>query len=638
MATTRTIAPNRTMTDAEEAAYKRRWIALLLLGLSLTLIIIDSTIVNIAFPSIRKTFGASFADAEWVNSIYSLVFAAALITWGKLGDQYGRRNIFVAGAVVFVLGSLGSGFAPNIGLLIVFRALQGMGGAMMSPSTLSIISSTFQGRERGIAFGIWGATAGVAAALGPLLGGWIIRYGTGITPDSWRLAFLINVPIGVFAIAGSFWAIRENRDHSIKHHIDWPGILFASLALGAVVFGAIEGQNYGWLEAKKLFTLGPLAYPQLAPGVTAIPAGTLSFIPFTFIFGVVMFVIFMVFELRQERRGGEPLFEFGLLKYRSFRYGLLTVLIVALGEFGVVLVLSIFFQLAKGLDAFQTGLRFVPFAGMMVIAAPMAGVLSSRFGAKWIVTIGMVCEAVSLFWFSRILAVDASFSAILPAFMLYGVGVGLAIAQLANTVLSDIPSQKAGVASGANNTVRQVGASLGIAIIGAVLFGGFAAEAKPLIEKSTAFDDFSKRVAANESISKEAKSFGVQFARFGDTAKKAIEAGLDNNEGFDAESDPLDIALAQVKNQPLARNFLKLQGVDLDNPDIVARIKRDLAPDVLELSSTLQHALAEGFSAAGRMASIVAAAFVAGGALCSLLLPNTLRKRQTGEEVVVVAH
>jgi MFS family permease len=252
---------------AEEAAYKRRWLALLLLSLSLTLIIIDSTIVNIAFPAIRKTFGASFADAEWVNSIYSLVFGAALITWGKLGDQYGRRNIFVAGATVFVLGSLGCGFAPNIASLILFRALQGMGGAMMSPSTLSIISSTFQGRERGLAFGVWGGTAGVAAALGPILGGWIIRYGAGLTPDSWRLAFLVNVPIGIVAIAGSFWAIRESRDHSIKHRIDWLGIFLASLSLGSLVFGAIEGQNYGWLTAKKVFSLGPISYPQLAPGV-----------------------------------------------------------------------------------------------------------------------------------------------------------------------------------------------------------------------------------------------------------------------------------------------------------------------------------------------------------------------------------
>jgi MFS family permease len=241
--TTTVPAPAVPMSAVEEAAYKRRWVALLLLSLSLMLVVIDSTIVNIAFPSIRRTFGASFADAEWVNSIYSLIFGAALITWGKLGDQYGRRNIFIGGVLVFLVGSLGSGLAPSISMLILFRAVQGMGGAMMSPSTLSIISSTFKGKQRGIAFGIWGATAGVSAALGPILGGWVIEYGTNITPDSWRLAFLINIPIGIIAILGSFWAIREYRDTSHKHHIDVLGILLASLAVGSFVFAAIEGQT-----------------------------------------------------------------------------------------------------------------------------------------------------------------------------------------------------------------------------------------------------------------------------------------------------------------------------------------------------------------------------------------------------------
>ncbi len=630
--TTTSVATIASMTSAEEAAYKRRWIALLLLSLSLTLIIIDSTIVNIAFPAIRKTFNASFADAEWVNSIYSLVFGAALITWGKLGDQYGRRNIFVAGAIVFVSGSLGSGLAGNIALLVLFRALQGMGGAMMSPSTLSIITSTFKGRERGIAFGIWGATAGVAAALGPILGGWLISYGTGVTAESWRLAFLINVPIGVVAIAGSFWAIRESRDSSIHHKIDWIGILFASLSLGSVVFGAIEGQNYGWLEAKKVFTLGPITYPQVAPGTTVIPAGTTSFIPFTFLFGIVMFIVFVFVELRQERSGGEPLFEFGMLKHRSFRFGLLTVLIVALGEFGVVLVLSIFFQLAKGLDAFQTGLRFLPFALAIIVAAPMAGMLSSRFGAKWVVTAGMACEATALFWMGRVLYVDTSFWSILPAFILYGVGVGLAIAQLANIVLSDIPSDKAGVASGANNTIRQIGASLGIALIGAVLFGQFAAEAKPLIERSTAFEDFSARVEANTAISREAKVIGSQFKNFAGQAKQSIETALDNNEGFDTDADPLDTALAQIPAP--AKTLLKFQAVDLDNPEVVSRIKRDLRPDVDILSHDIQHTLGEGFSGAGRAAAQVASLFVAAGALSSLMLPNTRRERQ-GEALVI---
>jgi|GEM_PF-159685 len=638
------VQPVQPMTPAQELAYKRRWIALILLSLSLVLIVADSTIVNIAFPSIRKTFGASYADAEWVNSIYSLVFGAALITWGKLGDTFGRRRIFILGTITFLIGSAGTGFAPSIGAMILFRAVQGMGGAMISPSTLSIISSTFKGKERGAAFGVWGASAGVAAALGPILGGWLIAHGSGITaslsgffnaiaisPDPWRLAFLINVPVGLIAIAGSLWAIQEVRDASIKHSIDVLGIVLVSLSLGLAVFGAIEGQNYGWLQAKQVFNLGPISYPQLAAGA-ALPANTPSFIPFTFVFAIIFFVLFVITERRQETQGGEPLFEFGMLRYTSFRFGLMTILIVALGEFGVVLALSIFFQLAKGLDAFQSGVRFLPFALATIIAAPLAGQFSGRFGAKWVVTTGMVLEAISLFLLSRVLYVDTSYWLILPVFLIYGAGVGLAIAQLANIVLSDIPPQKAGVGSGATNTLRQLGASLGIAIIGAVLFGVFANEAKPLVDQSTAFTDFGTAVAAAPELSAGEKSFGKSIADYGDKAKQAIKDGLDKNEGFDgSNTDVVETAITQVRtvmvDLPIvgktpATTLLKTQGINVDDPASVAKLKADLKPYSDKLSANLQNALAQGFSTAARTAALVATFFVSMGALSSLFIPN----------------
>lgn len=626
-----TAAAPRFATALEERTYQRRWIALIILSLSLTLIVIDSTIVNIAFPAIRGTFGASYSDAEWVNSIYSLVFGAALITWGKLGDQFGRRTIFVAGALVFVIASAGVGFAGNIGLVIAFRALQGMGGAMMSPSTMSIISATFKGRERGIAFGIWGATAGVAAVLGPILGGWLIEYGTGVTAESWRLAFLINIPIGILAILGSLWAIRESRDGRTKHRIDWAGIVLASLALGSVVFGAIEGQTYGWLEAKKVFTVAGLTYPTVdASGV--IPAGTPSFIPFAFGFGLIMLVLFIIVEMRQERNGGEPIFEFNLLKYRSYRYGLLTVSIVALGEFGILLVLSIFYQLAKGLGAFETGLQLIPLSIAMLVTAPTAGILSSRFGAKWVVTAGMMLEAVALFWMSQTL--DIKLDSLTLPLVVYGVGLGLAIAQLANLVLSDIPSNKAGAASGANNTLRQLGASLGIAIIGAVLFGNFASATKPLVDRMTAFDDFSARVTANTEISKNARLIGSQFGNFADTAKERIKEGLDNNEGFDGGTDVLGSALDNMPDS--AKTMLKNFGIDLSDPAVVEQIKTDLAPDAAILQDDIRTTLGTGYSEAARSAILVAAVFVGLGALSSILLPNI--KATRGDNEPVMAH
>ena len=623
-----------TKEASTPANNSRRWIALGILSMSLMLIVIDSTVVNIAFPSIRATFNAPFSDAEWVNSIYSLVFGAALITWGKLGDQYGRRTIFIIGAALFALSSLGVGLAPTIGVMIAFRALQGLAGAMMSPSTLSIISATFQGRERGIAFGIWGATAGVSAALGPILGGWLIEYGTQIMAESWRLAFIINVPLAAIAIVGSLWAIRETNDNRRKHQIDWRGILFATLGLGAIVSGTIEGQTYGWLYAKNVFTLGSLHYPNLAAGAS-IPAGTLSFVPFTFAIGVIFVILFVWWELHFEKRGGEPLFELGLFKYQSFRFGLITIFIIALGEFGIFLAISIYLQLAKGLGAFETGIQFLGFALVTMFAAPMAGVLSSRFGAKWIVTIGMLCESAALFWISRTLYIDKPVSSLIPPFMLYGLGVGLAIAQLSNLVLSDIPGDKTGQASGATNTVRQLGASLGIAIIGAVLFTGFAAAAAPLITNSTAFVDFGARVEANGSISPVSKMIGTSMAGFGDKAKEGIISGLNANEGFDPnQADPLQTALDSIP--AVGRSALKMQGTNLDDPATVAKIKQELGPDVKILQSDIQNALATGFSTAARSSALLAAIFVLFGALSSLMLPQS--KPHTVAENVISAH
>jgi len=602
---------------------RRRWFALGILSMSLMLIVLDSTIVNIAFPAIRSTFNAPFSDAEWVNSIYSLIFGAALITWGKLGDQYGRRNIFMAGAGLFGLSSLGVGLAPTIGVMIAFRALQGLAAAMMSPSTLSIISGTFKGRERGIAFGVWGATAGVSAALGPLLGGWLIEYGTNIMAESWRLAFLINVPLAVIAIVGSLWAIREIRDERKIHKVDWLGIALATLSLGAIVAGTIEGQTYGWLYASKVFVLGSLHYPNLPVGA-AISAGTLSFVPFAFALGLIALGLFIWWELKLEQHpDGEPLFEIHLFQYRSFRFGLITMFIIALGEFGVFLALSIYLQLAKGLGAFETGLQYLAFAIVTMIAAPTAGVLSGRFGAKWIVTTGMLCEAASLFWISRILYFESPVSSLRGPFMLYGLGIGLAIAQLSNLVLSDIPANKAGQASGATNTIRQLGASLGIALIGAVLFSGFASAATPLIQNSTAFDDFGARVAADQSLSPASQLVGKGIADFGDSAKQGIINGLKANEGFDPnQADILQTALDNIP--PIAKGMIKTaQGIDLNDSATIATIRKELTPDIAILQADLQTALADGFSQAARASALLAGIFVLFGALSSLMLPNT---------------
>ena len=464
--------------DPEEGAgiTRRQWLTLLVLSLGLAIVIIDSTIVNVAIPSIQREFGASFKQLEWVNSVYSLIFAMFIITWGRIGDQVGRKRLFIAGVSVFVAGSAVAGASRSIEMLIAARAVQGMGAAMTSPSTLSIVSGTFTGRARGIAFGVWGAVAGAAAALGPLLGGWLT------TNASWRWAFYINVPIGLVAILGSLKLIKESREGHGKLVFDVPGIVLVGLGIGSIVFGLIEGTTYGWWRVRQPFTLGAWTWPLTEISIT----------PVAFALGIILMALFVFWELRLQDRGGEPLFDFRLLQFRSFRFGLTTVAIVALGEFGLVFVLSIFLQTVLGLSAFQTGLVLLPFALTTLVAAPTAGILSSRIGPKWVVTSGMLIESLAIFMISRVLSLSVALSVLIVILIAYGVGVGLAIAQLTNVVLSEIPFERLGAGSGANNTVRQLGAAMGIAVIGAVLTTTLASSATAQLDRTNAVPPFVK--------------------------------------------------------------------------------------------------------------------------------------------------
>jgi hypothetical protein len=258
--------------------------------------------------------------------------------------------------------------------------------------------------------------------------------------------------------------------------------------------------------------------------------------------------------------------------------------------------------------------------------------LASRFGAKWVVTAGMMLEGLSLFWQSQILAVNTP--TLVPPLMVYGTGVGLAIAQLANIVLSDIPADKIGLASGATNTIRQLGAAFGIAVIGAVLFGNFSRLSTPLIQQTTIFEELSSKINADTQISKEARVIGGQLGNFAPQIKAAIIGSLDNNEGYDPQQNPLDSFLAQIP--PVGKAALLLQGVNLNDQTVVARIKTDLAPYIKQLSDTLQNLLGTGFSAAARDSALLASAFVFCGAISSLMLPNN--RRREGERVALAAH
>ena len=435
---------------------RARWLTLLALSLGISMIVVDATIVNVAIPSIVRDLGLDGSGAQWIVSIYPLVFAALLITLGRTGDIVGRKKLYIFGLVTFVGSSLLAGLAPSGPLLLAARVLQGVGGAAIAPATQSILNATFRGKERAIAFAVYGSVIGGMAAMGPLLGGWLT------TNVSWRWAFLINLPVGIIALVATLIWVAESRDEHARAGFDAPGFATLTLGLAAIVFGLIEGYTYGWLAPSRAFTIGSWTWPLEA----------VSIIPFAFAAGIASLLAFAAIELRRQRAGKFILFDITLWENPSFRFGNLTATIVALGEFGLLFALPLFLQAVLGYSAFETGLVFLTLAVGSFVAAPIAGSIAHRFEARRVVQIGMALEAAGVLGVALLLAPGISGLVLAVPLFAYGVGVGFATAQLANVVLSEVPPEKSGLASGANSTMRQVGTAVGAALIGTILLVG----------------------------------------------------------------------------------------------------------------------------------------------------------------------
>jgi len=449
-----TFQPANQPLGSESKIEARQLLTLIVCCLAISVIVIDFTIVINALPSIQATFsGVSVKDLEWITSLYGLIFGSFLLTWGKLGDEFGRKRILMAGIAIFVVGSIIDGLSANLSQMLVGRSIQGFGGAMASPSTLSILSTTFTGKARSVAFGMWGAVAGAAGIIGPLMGGYFTTYVT------WRWSFLINVPLGAITLVVALYAIKETRFRDPKYSTDFLGVTLVTLGLASLLFGFIEAQTYGWLTPHQTFTLGSFSWP----------LSTISLPATCFIAGAFLMAGFTLAELRRAKVGKVPLFDFSLLKYRAFRYGLFTVGIVAVGEFATIFIYSIYFQVGRGLSAINSALNLAPFAIAMFIFSPIAGRLSNKYGARRVVTTGMVLETIALFTLFLVTGDSTPFYYFYPIFLLFGAGFGLSLPQLTNTVLASVPFQKAGVASAANNTIRQISAAFGVAVLGAIM-------------------------------------------------------------------------------------------------------------------------------------------------------------------------
>ena len=409
----------------------RKWWTLGAVAFGLFMIMLDNTIVNVALPSIQRDLAIGVSELEWIVNGYALTFAVLMLTGGKLADLLGRRRIFIAGLAIFTVSSLVCGLASGAEMLIGARVVQGVGAALMNPATLSIITATFPRRERGMALGIWAGVSAMALAIGPLIGGVITEH------INWSWIFFINVPIGVLGIVVARVAIDESRDTSVGQRLDLPGLVASVVALFALTYALIEANNYGWTSARILSLLGV---------------------------AVVGVAAFVLLELRQRA----PMLDLSLFRNATFAGANTVMLLVGLAMFGVFFFVSLFVQNILGYSATKAGATFLPMTILIVLVAPVAGKLSDRVGSRWLMGAGMVLLTGSLLVFSRLDAASSYWN-LLPALLLGGLGMALAMTPTTAAVMGSVSVDKAGVGSAVLNSMRQVGGSLGIAMMGAIV-------------------------------------------------------------------------------------------------------------------------------------------------------------------------
>lgn len=418
----------RARIFAEE---NRKWWTLWAVAFGLFMIMLDNTIVNVALPSIQRNLHIGISELEWVVNGYALTFAVLMLTGGKLADLLGRRLIFMVGLAIFTGASLACGLAPTAGFLIGARVVQGVGAALMNPSTLSIISATFPPRQRGMAIGIWAGVSALALAIGPLLGGVITQH------IGWSWIFFINIPVGILAIVVARVVIRESRDTSAEQRLDLPGLTSSALGLFALTYALIEANKYGWTSARILAL---------------------------FALAVAGLVAFVWLELRQRI----PMLDLSLFRNPTFAGANAVMLLVALAMFGVFFYVSLYVQNVLHYSPTQAGATFLPMTLCIVILAPIAGRLTDRFGPRWLIASGMTLVAGSLVIFAQ-LDQYSNFWNIFPGLLIGGAGMAMSMAPTTATAMHAVPVDKAGVGSAVLNSMRQVGGSLGIAIIGAIV-------------------------------------------------------------------------------------------------------------------------------------------------------------------------
>jgi DHA2 family multidrug resistance protein-like MFS transporter len=486
------------------AGHPRRWAILGVLVTSLLVVVLDNTILNIALPTIQKDLGADQSQLLWAVDAYILVFAALLFTWGVLGDKYGRKRILVIGLTVFAIASAACAFATTPTMLIVFRGLMGIGGAAVLPVTLAVITVVFPPHERGKAIGAWAGAVGGAVALGPVLGGLLLenpQWTSWLTGNDWGGVFLINVPIVIVGLVGIFLVVPETKNPH-PQALDIPGLVISFTGLVLFVYGIIHASQ----------TLTFLTPSVLIP----------------MILGALVLTAFVVTEARSDHRS----FDVTLFQNRGYAVSLSAVTLAFFAMNGITFTLPFFLQTLRGYSTLQAGLCFLPFAVGQIIAAPRSAGMVNRFGYKRVMTLGLGLVGLSLLVLSFSLHLDTPLWLILAVFFVFGFGMGNVMAPASTVMQNALPLARAGAGSAVQNTVRQVGGALGVAVIGTVLATQYAKNLQPALDAlpsafpSAAKDAMSNSVISTVGVLQEAASQGLPASVVASTQATAFDAFL----------------------------------------------------------------------------------------------------------------
>ncbi|APV44494.1 drug resistance transporter, EmrB/QacA subfamily [Dehalogenimonas formicexedens] len=409
-----------------------KWIALGFLSLSLFAISIDNTILNLALPSIANGLGASATALQWIVDSYLLVFAACLLTFGAIGDRIGRKRMLIGGLAVFGIFSLGAGLASSSNMLITMRALMGVGGAAIMPSTLSILTDIFrQPKERALSIAIWSAVFGLGVGVGPLVGGWLLEH------YAWSSIFYINIPVVLISITGIILVVRASRSSQPKR-LDILGSLLSAGGLFLFIHGIIQAGRVGWSDS----------------GVVAFITG-----------GLVIFALFGLWE----RRTKNPMLPLSFFKNMSFSGAIISLTLISFVVMGALFILGQYLQTILGNTPLQTGVKLMPLVAALFLTSVLSAKLAQRMGTKVTVSAGIMLSALGFFYFYSIAAVDTAYSSIAFGMVIIGLGMGLTMSPATNSVMGSIPVDEAGVGSAMNDTTRQIGGAIGVAVIGSTI-------------------------------------------------------------------------------------------------------------------------------------------------------------------------